>query len=705
MTFRWPLVIAGLAASLSFGSPAYAVTELQWWHAMTGANNDVVNRLANDFNASQRDYKVIPVAKGNYSETMNASIAAFRAGNAPHIVQVYEVGTATMVGTAGAIKPVFQLMKDANQPFDPKAYLPSVSGYFSTSNGDMLSLPFNVATMVMWVNKDALKAAGVTAIPTTWPDVFDAARKLRAAGHPTCGFSNAWTTWAHIEQFSAWHDVPVASKANGLDGFDTTLSFNTPLLIRHLESLAELQRDRSYDYSGRTNVGDARFISGECALFLTSSALFGNVKAQAKFSFAAAPMPYYPDVKGAPQNAIVGGASLWAMAGKSAEEYKGVAKFFAFLSNTDRQVRLQKAAGYLPITRAAYDKAKAEGFYKEHPYLETSILELTGKNPTGNSRGLRLGNMLQLRDVWSEEIEHALAGRKTARLALDAAVERGNALLRQFERTAAPPLPAPDNAGPVSAPADAQAARPTPVTPAPGQGRRIALVIGNSAYKNVEALTNPRRDAATIADLLRRVGFQSVTLLTDLDREGFVRALQSFAQAADNADWSVVYYAGHGMEAGGVNYLIPTDATLATDRDIDLQAVPLSTVLNATERARKLSLIILDACRDNPFASQMKRTLATSSRAVARGLARVEPEAGTMVVYAAKHGETALDGDAGNSPFVTALAKNVERPGLEVRLLFDNVRDDVMDMTNRRQQPFTYGSISGRQQFYFVPPK
>ena len=422
--------------ALALASPAHAVTEIQWWHAMTGGNNQVVVKLANDFNASQSEYKVVPTYKGGYADTMNAGIAAFRAGNAPHIMQVFEVGTATMMAARGAVKPVYQLMKETGEKFDPNAYLPAITGYYSTSKGEMLSFPFNSSSTVMWVNLDALKKANIADVPKTWPEVFEDARKLKAAGYTTCGFSNAWVTWVNLEQLSAWHNVPLASKANGLDGFDTVLEFNGPLQVRHLEKLIELQKDKTYDYSGRTNTGEGRFTSGECPIFLTSSGFFGNVKSQAKFHWTNAPMPYYPDVKGAPQNSIIGGASLWVMGGKSAAEYKGVAKFLSFLSETDRQIELHKKSGYLPITKAAYAKVKGEGFYKENPILEVPLLELTNKEPTENSRGLRFGNMVQMRDVWSEEIEQALAGKKTAKQALDAAVERGNAMLRQFERTA-----------------------------------------------------------------------------------------------------------------------------------------------------------------------------------------------------------------------------------------------------------------------------
>jgi sn-glycerol 3-phosphate transport system substrate-binding protein len=433
-TFTAGIVTAALLAA---GTAAQAQVEIQWWHAMTGANNDVIVRLANEFNAAQQAYKVVPSYKGSYIDTMNAGIAAFRAGNAPHIMQVFEVGTATMMAATGAVKPVHVLMKEAGEAFDPRAYLPAITGYYSTSKGEMLSFPFNSSSTVMWINKDAFKKAGLDPDkpPKTWPEVFEAAKKLKAAGSATCGFSNAWVTWVNVEQLSAWHNLPLATKANGLDGFDTELKFNSPAHVKHLQNLVDLQKDKTYDYSGRTNTGEGRFTSGECPIFLTSSAFFGNVKANAKFDFGNAPMPYYPDVEGAPQNSIIGGASLWVMGGKKPEEYKGVAKFFAFLSDTDRQVAIHKSSGYLPITKAAYTKTKESGYYKDAPYLETPLLELTNKEPTENSRGLRLGNMVQLRDVWAEEFEAALAGKKSAKEALDAAVSRGNAMLRQFERT------------------------------------------------------------------------------------------------------------------------------------------------------------------------------------------------------------------------------------------------------------------------------
>ena len=437
MAFRGFNAAVAAAVTLALtASPAFAVTKIEWWHAMTGTNNDVVVKLANDFNASQKDYQIVPTFKGNYYDTLNAGIAAFRAGHPPGILQVVEVGTATMMAAKGAVKPVYQLMKEEGEPFDPHAYLPAIAGYYSTLKGQMLSLPYNSSSMIMWVNLDALKQAGITAPPKTWPEVFADATKLHAT-HPTCGFSMAWGSWGTIEQFSAWHNLPIGTKANGMDGWDTRFVFNNPVEIRFWSDLVKLQKNKIFDYSGRTNTGEGRFTSGECPMFMTSSGFYPNVKAHAKFKYTAVEMPYYPDVKGAPQNSIIGGASLWVMGGQTPEQYKGIAKFFAFLSNTDRQVYLHEVSGYLPITKAAYEKTEASGFYKKNPILQVPLKELTNKPPTKNSRGLRFGDMVKLRTIWAEEFEAALAGKKSPKAALDEAVARGNQVLRQFQRTVA----------------------------------------------------------------------------------------------------------------------------------------------------------------------------------------------------------------------------------------------------------------------------
>lgn len=425
----------GVAGFACWGAAKADPIELQWWHAMTSVNGERINKIAADFNAMQSDYKVVPVFKGSYAETMTAAIAAYRAGNAPDIVQVFEVGTATMMAAKGAIKPVYQLMADAGETFNPADYLPTVTAYYSTVDGKMLSMPFNSSTPVVYWNKEAFKKAGLDPEkpPKTWPETFEAAKKLRAAGVP-CGFTSAWVSWVQIENFSAWHNLPLATKANGLEGPDTVLDFNNPTVIRHVADLADAQKDKSFDYGGRTTEPEPKFISGDCGMIQDSSAAYGMFKSSAKFEWGVTQLPYYPDVKGAPQNSIIGGASLWVMGGKKPEQYKGIAKFFTYLSGVPVQEAWHEATGYLPITKAAYEATKKSGFYDKNPGTEVALLQMTGKPPTENSRGLRFGNMVQIRDIVAEDLEGAFSGKMTAKAALDDAVDRGNALLRQFQK-------------------------------------------------------------------------------------------------------------------------------------------------------------------------------------------------------------------------------------------------------------------------------
>jgi sn-glycerol 3-phosphate transport system substrate-binding protein len=438
MQMKWMMMAAAsLAAYLSapLATAKAEPIELQWWHAMTAVNADRVNKIAADFNAAQDAYKIVPVFKGTYAETMNAGVAAYRAGNAPHIIQIFEVGTATMMGAKGAVKPVYQLMAEAGEPFDPNAYLPAVTAYYSTADGKLLSLPFNSSTAITYWNKDAFKKAGLDPdkAPATWPDTLAAAQKLRAAGI-ACGLTAAWISWTQIEQFSAWHNIALATEANGLEGADAVLEFNNPIIGKHIGNLATAQKDKTFDYGGRTSEPEGKFVNGECGMIQTSSAAFGLFKAGAKFDFGMAELPYYPDVAGAPQNSIIGGASLWVMGGKKPDEYKGVAKFFTFLSQTDLQQQLHEVTGYLPITKAAYAATQASGFYEKNPGREIPVIQMTAKPPTANSRGLRLGNLVQIRDIIAEDLEAAFAGKQDAQSALDDAVKRGNGLLRQFER-------------------------------------------------------------------------------------------------------------------------------------------------------------------------------------------------------------------------------------------------------------------------------
>ena len=425
---------ATLAAAMLCAAQAQAQTEIQWWHSMTGANNTGVNELATRFNASQKEYKVVPVFKGSYPESMTAAIAAFRAGNPPHILQVFEVGTATMMSAKGAIVPVAKVMADAKEKFDPKEYLPTVTGYYSDSKGRMLSYPFNSSTVVFYVNKDAFKKAGLdpNKPPRTWKEVVAAAEKLKASGH-SCPYTTSWPSWMHIENFSAWHNVPIGTKENGFGGLDTRFAINSPLHVRHISMLGDMSKKGLFIYAGRTNQGDAKFSSGECAMFSGSTGAQAGIRKAGKFEWSINFIPYHDDVKGAPQNSIIGGASVWIMGGKKPEEYKGVAKFMAYLSQPDVQMGWHTKTGYVPITQAAYDMTKKSGFYDKDPGAELAVKQLTNKSPTANSKGLRFGNFVQGRTVIEEELENVFSGKKEAKAALDDAVKRGNEILRQFE--------------------------------------------------------------------------------------------------------------------------------------------------------------------------------------------------------------------------------------------------------------------------------
>lgn len=417
----------------SFVSPALAQTEIQWWHAMGGVNGERVNKIANDFNATQSDYKVVPVYKGNYTETMTAAVAAFRARKQPHIVQVFEVGTATMMAAKGAVYPVGDVMNDAGEAFDTADYLPAVISYYQTPDGKLLSMPFNSSTPVLWYNADAFAKGGISEPPKTWDDVKAASEKLLAAGYK-CGFSFGWQSWVMIENFNAWHNLPIGTKENGFAGIDTQFSFNNDAVKKHLANIAEWGKKKIFVYGGRRGDSLPMFTNGECGMWLNSSAYYGAIKKQAKFKFGQTMLPYYPDVAKSPQNSIIGGATLWVLRGHDSGDYKGIAKFLKYMSSPKVQAWWHQETGYVPITKAAYELSKKQGFYETNPGTDTAIKQLSLNTPTPNSRGLRFGNFVQTRDVINEEMEAIWNGSKSVSSALESAVERGNQLLRKFER-------------------------------------------------------------------------------------------------------------------------------------------------------------------------------------------------------------------------------------------------------------------------------
>jgi sn-glycerol 3-phosphate transport system substrate-binding protein len=412
---RNSLLTAALAGTALFAGSAYAQTEIQWWHSMGGALGEALNGLANKFNASQKDYKVVAVFKGGYPESMTAAIAAFRAGNAPHMLQVFEVGTATMMAAKGAIVPVAKVMADAKEPFDPKAYLPTVTGYYSDQKGNMLSFPFNSSTALFYIDKNAFKKAGLDPdkAPKTWKEVLAAAEKLKASGHK-CPYTTSWPSWMHIENFSAWHNVPIGTKQNGMGGLDTVFTINSPLHVRHIAMLGDMSKKGLFTYAGRTNQGDAKFSSGECAMFSGSAGAQAGIKKAATFAWSINFIPYHDDVKGAPQNSIIGGASVWVMGGKKPEEYKGVAKFMAFLSS-----RISRWIGTPPPAtcrsrRLPTTDAQVRLLRQEPGRDMPSRSSRTSRRPE-NSKGLRFGNFVQGRTVIEEELENVFSARRRRR--------------------------------------------------------------------------------------------------------------------------------------------------------------------------------------------------------------------------------------------------------------------------------------------------
>src|SRR5690606_1593810 len=442
MRLRKFMAAAAVATFLVPGAVtlAEAQTQIQWWHAMGGELGAKLEEIVENYNKSQDQYQVVPTDKRSYPGTMTAAIAAFRAGQQPHIVQEYEVGTGTMMAAKGAVYPVYQLMQDAGAEFDPSAFLPAVVGYYTDTDGNMLSMPFNSSTPILYYNKDVFEKAGLDPEqpPKTWADVEAFSKKIMESGAAPCGFTTGWISWVQLENLSAWHNQPIGTLENGFGGLGAELTFNGPVQVKHWTNLKKWQDEGIFQYGGPVGGDDAppKFYAQECAIYMNSSASRAGVVANAKdFEVGYGMLPHYDDVEGAPQNSIIGGATLWVLMGHEDEEYKGVADFFNYLSSPEVQAEWHQFSGYLPITQAAYELGQSQGFYEKNPGTDVAIKQITLNEPTPNSKGLRFGNYVQIRDIIDEEFEQLLSGNKSPQEALDAVVERGNALLREFEDT------------------------------------------------------------------------------------------------------------------------------------------------------------------------------------------------------------------------------------------------------------------------------
>ncbi len=435
-------LLAGAAAlAASTAAPARAQagrTRIVFWHAMNGVLNDEVNRICAEFNAAQAATEIVPVFKGTYSETLTGAIAAWRANQAPHLVQIFEVGTGSMLAAGPAVKQTWQLVQDTGVAIDPNAYIGAVRGYYSLPDGRMASTPFNSSTAVMWINKDAFDKANLDTVhpPRTWAEVVIAAKVLKDKAAAPVAMTTAWFAWIQLEQYAALHNLPFSTRANGFEGLDTELQVNAPPFVKHLTRLMDMQRDGSFRYAGRDDAPNTQFLSGEAAISFMSSGSRSDVIKNSKFKWLEAPLPYDQDLIPTPLNSVIGGASLWTMTapGRAAEEYKGVAEFLRHIAQPKEDAAWHQRTGYVPVTTAGYEESKREGFYDKNPGADVPIVQLARGTVTPNSRGFRLGRMPEIRNIVYEEVEGAFQGKQDAKATLDSIVSRGNRVLREFER-------------------------------------------------------------------------------------------------------------------------------------------------------------------------------------------------------------------------------------------------------------------------------
>jgi len=432
------VVVIGICLAIPAAVVANPVT-INWWHAMRSARGKVVDTMIEEFNKSQSEYVVVGTNKGNYDETMNAGVAAFRAKKQPHLLQVFEVGTQTMM-QSGAVYPVHKLMTDAGYDVDWSNYLQAVLSYYMDADGNLMSMPFNSSTPIMYYNVDMFKKAGIEPLSKTdsitWDELGEITKKLVDAGIAPAGMVTAWQSWTQIENYSAIHNIPFASKANGYESMDCELLINNDQVINHIQRLSDWAKDKRFMYGGQKYAGPkAEFIAQNAAVYIDSvSGIAKLKKAVNDFKWDAAPLPIEASMK-SPQNSIIGGASLWVLNGHSKKEYEGVAAFLQFLANNEMQSYWHKETGYFPITINAYNDLKSKGYYDENPLQTVGIDQLNRAVPTTISRGLRLGYFVQIRNIINEELELVWNGKKTPKEALDNAAARSNVQLKTFAKT------------------------------------------------------------------------------------------------------------------------------------------------------------------------------------------------------------------------------------------------------------------------------
>jgi len=413
----------------AYPSGAIGKTQIIWWHAMTGFLGERVNEISQKFNASQSEYEVKAIHKGTYPETLTAGIAAYRAKTHPHLIQVFEVGTQTML-SSGAIYPVYQLMKDQGIKIDWADFISVVKSYYS-KDGNLYSMPFNSSTPILYYNKTIFEKAGLNpqVPPTTFAEIEKCAKAALASGATKIAFTVAWPSWTLVENMHTWHDQPFADKQNGFAGMASELKINGKLGLEIMDLLTRWQKEGIFTYSGRGSKGDQPIINGEAAIGLASTALVGTMARTAKFDWGTGNLPR---LDGYPQgNSIIGGASLWVFRGHPKEQYKAVAKFLEFLGKPEQQAWWHAHTGYFPLSRSAI-KILPEDHFRKNPNLWTAFAQITKGRTTPNSQGIRLGNFAAIRDIIESEMENILAGKKNSRQGLNDAVQKANQTLKEF---------------------------------------------------------------------------------------------------------------------------------------------------------------------------------------------------------------------------------------------------------------------------------
>ncbi|WP_171123336.1 MULTISPECIES: extracellular solute-binding protein [unclassified Ruegeria] len=429
------LKLCATAAAIAFSATAaFAETEITWWHAMGGQLGETVNKIAEDFNASQDSYKITPVYKGSYEETLTAGIAAFRAGEQPNVMQVFDAGAATVIGAKGATIPVQDLLADNGVEFDINDYIAGVRYFYADSDGKMIGMPFNSSTPILYYNMDALEAAGVTP-PKTWEEFQSTtAPALKDAGY--IALSQSHLPWIFTENFMSRHNLPFATNNNGYDGTDTQILVNNDAIKAHFTAVTEWKDDGLFEWYG-TGWGDNAkpFEEGKVAMWLGSSGSFGGLlQKDLPFEFSATELPYWEAVTTEPTQTFIGGAALFAMSGKSDAENKATAEFFRFLTAPETQYFWHQETGYVPITEAAYDVAKKDGHYDRFPAAEVGVNQLQAK-AGDNTKGYRMGFYVQIRDIMNREYGRVLTGETDVEAAFKTIEAEANALLARFAKT------------------------------------------------------------------------------------------------------------------------------------------------------------------------------------------------------------------------------------------------------------------------------